>query len=136
LRIKPDLAHVPKQVSLQKFGGPEQRFCPAGVYEYVHDNDNTEGGPEAKKLQINAQVGSVEKRVVFRCFDFLLWSYLKHAVDACKRCVSHLFLVCVCLLFGFVQNCIHCKCCSIKMPQEYIDWTVPEGGGGPQYQIM
>ena len=34
------------------------------------------------------------------------------------------------------QNCIHCKCCSIKMPSEYIDWTVPEGGGGPQYQVM
>lgn len=34
------------------------------------------------------------------------------------------------------QNCIHCKCCSIKMPSEYIDWTVPEGAGGPQYQVM
>lgn len=34
------------------------------------------------------------------------------------------------------QNCVHCKCCSIKMPKEYIDWTVPEGGGGPQYQVM
>ena len=34
------------------------------------------------------------------------------------------------------QNCIHCKCCSIKMPKEYIEWTVPEGGGGPQYQVM
>lgn len=34
------------------------------------------------------------------------------------------------------QNCIHCKCCSIKMPSEYIHWTVPEGGGGPQYQVM
>jgi len=34
------------------------------------------------------------------------------------------------------QNCIHCKCCSIKMPHEYIQWTVPEGGGGPQYQVM
>ena len=34
------------------------------------------------------------------------------------------------------QNCIHCKCCSIKMPCEYIQWTVPEGGGGPQYQVM
>ena len=30
------------------------------------------------------------------------------------------------------QNCVHCKCCSIKMPEEYIRWTVPEaGGGGP-----
>lgn len=34
------------------------------------------------------------------------------------------------------QNCIHCKCCSIKMPDEYIDWTVPEGGGGPGYTVM
>jgi len=34
------------------------------------------------------------------------------------------------------QNCVHCKCCSIKMPHEYINWTVPEGGGGPQYQVM
>ena len=34
------------------------------------------------------------------------------------------------------QNCVHCKCCSIKMPKEYIKWTVPEGGGGPGYQIM
>lgn len=34
------------------------------------------------------------------------------------------------------QNCIHCKCCSIKMPNEYIDWTVPEGGGGPNYASM
>lgn len=34
------------------------------------------------------------------------------------------------------QNCIHCKCCSIKMPEEYIDWTVPEGGGGPGYTVM
>lgn len=34
------------------------------------------------------------------------------------------------------QNCVHCKCCSIKMPEEYIKWTVPEGGGGPGYQVM
>lgn len=34
------------------------------------------------------------------------------------------------------QNCLHCKCCSIKMPYEYIDWTVPQGGGGPKYESM
>lgn len=34
------------------------------------------------------------------------------------------------------QNCIHCKCCSIKTPKEYIRWTVPQGGGGPQYASM
>jgi electron-transferring-flavoprotein dehydrogenase len=85
LRIKPLLGDIPKSVSLQVHGGPEQRFCPAGVYEYV-DNDEA-GGPD-KKLIINA------------------------------------------------QNCIHCKCCAIKMPMDYIHWTVPEGGGGPQYQVM
>lgn len=30
-------------------------------------------------------------------------------------------------------NCIHCKSCDIKCPFENIDWTVPEGGGGPKY---
>lgn len=34
------------------------------------------------------------------------------------------------------QNCVHCKCCSIKMHKEYINWTVPEGGGGPAYSVM
>ena len=30
-------------------------------------------------------------------------------------------------------NCIHCQTCDIKCPHENIDWTVPEGGGGPKY---
>ncbi len=30
-------------------------------------------------------------------------------------------------------NCIHCKTCDIKCPFENIDWTTPEGGGGPRY---
>lgn len=34
------------------------------------------------------------------------------------------------------QNCIHCKTCSIKTPEEYINWTVPEGAGGPNYGGM
>lgn len=33
------------------------------------------------------------------------------------------------------QNCIHCKTCDIKVPQQDIDWTVPEGGGGPKYYM-
>lgn len=87
LRIKPEFADIPKTTSLQVYAGPEQRFCPAGVYEYV-DNTEEGDGSGGKKLVINA------------------------------------------------QNCVHCKCCSIKMPNEYINWTVPEGGGGPQYQVM
>jgi electron-transferring-flavoprotein dehydrogenase len=31
-------------------------------------------------------------------------------------------------------NCIHCKTCDIKCPFENIEWTVPEGGGGPKYR--
>ncbi len=31
------------------------------------------------------------------------------------------------------QNCIHCKTCDIKDPSQNIDWSVPEGGGGPLY---
>jgi len=82
LRVKPELADAPVDLSFAEFAAPETRFCPAKVYEY---SGVEEGKPQ---LVINA------------------------------------------------QNCVHCKCCSIKMPGEYIDWTVPEGGGGPNYGNM
>jgi len=85
LRVKEESASVPLEVSLPRFAGPEGRFCPAKVYEYVPDEEGPEG---QMRLQINA------------------------------------------------QNCVHCKCCSIKTPQEFINWTVPEGAGGPQYAAM
>jgi electron-transferring-flavoprotein dehydrogenase len=33
-------------------------------------------------------------------------------------------------------NCVHCKTCDIKDPQQNIVWVVPEGGGGPNYSGM
>ena len=43
-------ASVPVDGNLAVYDGPEARFCPAGVYEFVEDEDK--GG---KRLQINAQ---------------------------------------------------------------------------------
>ncbi|MFG6439248.1 electron transfer flavoprotein-ubiquinone oxidoreductase [Roseateles sp. LKC17W] len=48
LTLKSDA--VPVQINLAKFAGPESRYCPAGVYEYVPN----EGG-SGERLQINAQ---------------------------------------------------------------------------------
>ena len=45
-------ASVPVVTNLDIYDGPEARFCPAGVYEFVADEDK---GGDAKRLQINAQ---------------------------------------------------------------------------------
>ncbi len=34
------------------------------------------------------------------------------------------------------QNCVHCKTCDIKDPEQNIRWVPPEGGGGPNYPNM
>ena len=81
LRLKNDAVAI--QVNLADYNAPEERYCPAGVYEILRD----EGGTNPR-LQINA------------------------------------------------QNCVHCKTCDIKDPTQNIDWTVPEGGGGPNYPNM
>lgn len=80
LRLKDP--RIPETLNLPEYAGPESRYCPARVYEYVSDENSQ------LKLQINA------------------------------------------------QNCLHCKACDIKDPKQNIEWTVPEGGGGPGYSVM
>jgi electron-transferring-flavoprotein dehydrogenase len=101
LRIKPAQADVPEGLSFPTFAGPESRFCPAAVYEYV-DRSPDESDTDDTGSSSSSSSGSASKK--------------KLVINA--------------------QNCIHCKTCSVKTPEEFIEWTVPEGGGGPQYQGM
>ena len=75
-------ADTPIRINLEQYDAPEQRYCPAGVYEILEE------AGQPPQLQINA------------------------------------------------QNCVHCKTCEIKDPTQNIIWTVPEGGGGPNYPNM
>ncbi len=54
LTLKDDA--VPVRINLTQFAGPESRYCPAGVYEYLDSAGNPTNTPgDGARLQINAQ---------------------------------------------------------------------------------
>jgi electron-transferring-flavoprotein dehydrogenase len=70
--------------------------------------------------------------------------------EKCKRCIEQYGAPCTrfCPAQVYVlppggqeihvdfSNCLHCKTCQIKDPLRNIQWTAPEGGGGPLYTRM
>jgi electron-transferring-flavoprotein dehydrogenase len=49
LKVKDGMTDIPVNTSLKNFAGPEQRFCPAKVYEFVENEETKESS-----LVINA----------------------------------------------------------------------------------
>lgn len=39
LKVKTGSEEIPSELSWKKFAAPEQRFCPAKVYEYIEDDE-------------------------------------------------------------------------------------------------
>jgi len=97
---------VPVDINLRLYDGPEARYCPAGVYEFV---EAPAPGPAASAARDGGD------------------SATEAAISALRPARR---------LQINAQNCVHCKTCDIKDPRQNIHWVPPEGGGGPNYPNM
>jgi electron-transferring-flavoprotein dehydrogenase len=107
-------------VNLALYDGPEERYCPAGVYEFVPDETTSSGSPagmSARSQGAGDEIVQVVQRGAGDAGD-------KAIARPAKRLQIN------------APNCVHCKTCDIKDPKQNIHWVTPEGGGGPNYSNM
>ena len=111
---------IPVAVNLALYDGPEARYCPAAVYEFV-DVGETAAGSDA---------GMIARSQGDR--DEIVQGVQRGADDAGDKASAPRLK----RLQINAQNCVHCKTCDIKDPKQNIHWVTPEGGGGPNYTSM
>jgi len=119
LKLKPDHVHATKKGIRRAYGARLDRKTFVGLSGALHDEE----------LKPHITITSV---------------------DACRACMDKYKHPCVKFCPGEIYtldeigrsitvsaaDCMHCKTCMVKCPEQNIVWEAPEGGQGPRYRAM